>query len=233
MKEEKQRNKKKGLTLAIETAVGGGSLALLESGLILDRWIGETEVSRSEDLIEAVSQMLKRNRLKASALNLLAVSRGPGSYTGARIGLATAIGISNGLNVECFGVSLMDCFFYKFGDRDQLVVTAVSFGRNEICYRIFENLKIRNKIDDLSQNRELVRDQEPKVVNFQEFVQLFGDKFEALFILDHKLYAAFKDFGFTKNSNLINAGLNLADIVGQFVGTNKLDAGIMPIYPRN
>ncbi len=125
--------RKKKITLAIETAVGGGSLSLLEDISVIDCWVGEREVSRSEELIEAVSAILTRNQIKSGDLDMLAASRGPGSYTGARIGLATAIGLKNGLDIKCFGASVLDSFYYKFGNQHLDVITAVSFGKKEVC----------------------------------------------------------------------------------------------------
>ena len=219
-------NKKKGITLAIETAIGGGSLALLESESILDRWIGETGTSRSEELIGAVSEMLGRNQLNPSDISLIAVSRGPGSYTGARIGIATAIGISNGLNIECVGASILDSLYHKFGIQNMFVITAVSFGKSEICFQVFE------KFYTQSEEVMYIQEKATQITTLEMFVQNFGKKSETLFVFDHKLYLTVENLKLLKTSKLINAGLNIADFIGQFVIKYRSNETITPIYPR-
>ncbi len=197
--------KKNKITLAIETAVGGGSLSLYKNELIIDRWVGEREVSRSEELLEAVSAILNRNRIKSGDLDFIAVSCGPGSYTGLRIGLATAIGLKNGLNIKCFGISILDCFYYEFEKQNLYVITAVSFGKNEVCYQVFEKLHNRNKIVKTK----------PKKVSIEKFIQLVNSHSDVALAVNQKLYTKTENFLNINPLNVSNAGVNLSDYIGK------------------
>ena len=214
--------RKEEITLAIESAVGGGSLSLLKRGSVIDRWVGEREVSRSEELIESISAILTRNQIKPGDLDMLAVSRGPGSYTGARIGLATAIGLKNGLDIECLGASIFDSFYYKFGNQKLDVITAVSFGKKEVCYQVFEKFHNNNEIGKVS----------PEIISFEKFIKYFKYNLDTILVLNQKLYIEAEEYlsDDTFKKNTINAGFILSDLVGQFVISGDGSDNNAPIY---
>ena len=122
--------------LAIETAVSGGSLSLLKDGKELANWIGDSDVSRAEDLLVKVDRLLKNTGLDKQNLDLIAVSAGPGSFTGIRIGIATALGIGTGLGRPVSSVSVMVAMANAAPFSEEFVV-AVPMGRNAICIQPF------------------------------------------------------------------------------------------------
>lgn len=124
--------------LAIEAAIRGGSIALLDDGHEIDSFCGMAEVSRAEDLLANISHMLERSGTDKKTLDLIAVSNGPGSYTGIRIGLATAIGLHNALKIPYFGISSLAAMAFAHKKHGSVVVAA-PIGRDEICWQIFEN----------------------------------------------------------------------------------------------
>ncbi len=129
---------KKKITLAIETAVHGGSLSILEDEKEIDFWIGRTEISKVEDVLEQIFQLLKVNRIGKKEIDLIAVSKGPGSFTGARIGLATALGLKTAWNCEIIGVSVLEAMLLTTKKKGR-VITAIPVGRKQISWQLFEN----------------------------------------------------------------------------------------------
>jgi tRNA threonylcarbamoyladenosine biosynthesis protein TsaB len=97
---------KKKITLAIETAIGYGGLSLFENKNLIDVRSGNEKISRSDRLLPFIREFLAENKIEKKDLSLIAVSLGPGNFTGARIGLATAIGLKEGLGVPCAGISV-------------------------------------------------------------------------------------------------------------------------------
>ena len=95
------------IVLAIEAAIRGGSVSLLDGETEILSWHGVTLVSRAEDLLVNISGILEQSGFDKSQIDMIAVSNGPGSFTGIRIGLATALGLKNSLGIPCFGVSLL------------------------------------------------------------------------------------------------------------------------------
>ena len=91
------------LTLAFDTATGVATSALVDDGELL----GE-RTSRAQTLLEDVDALLRQGGAHPRDLEALAVGVGPGSFTGVRIGLATARGLALALDLPGAGVSTLD-----------------------------------------------------------------------------------------------------------------------------
>ncbi|TSC91481.1 MAG: putative protease [Candidatus Berkelbacteria bacterium Licking1014_96] len=59
---------------------------------------------QSEELLPAIDKLLKKNKVKTEDLGLIVVNIGPGSFTGTRVGVATANALSFGLDIPVIGV---------------------------------------------------------------------------------------------------------------------------------
>jgi len=90
------------LTLAFDTATTVATSALVDG----DEVLGE-RVSRAQTLVEDVDALLRQAGAHPSDLDRLAVGIGPGSFTGVRIGLATARGLALSLDLPGSGVSTL------------------------------------------------------------------------------------------------------------------------------
>jgi tRNA threonylcarbamoyladenosine biosynthesis protein TsaB len=91
------------LILAFDTATDVATSALVDDGELL----GE-RASRAVTLLEDVDALLRQGGVRADAIDALVVGIGPGSFTGVRVGLATARGLSLALGVTVAGVSTLD-----------------------------------------------------------------------------------------------------------------------------
>ncbi|MDR2945475.1 MAG: tRNA (adenosine(37)-N6)-threonylcarbamoyltransferase complex dimerization subunit type 1 TsaB [Candidatus Adiutrix sp.] len=98
--------------LAWDTAGPQCCLALVRfadgAPVIVDEFVSEAGGLHSQTLPPQVAAMLERAGLRPGNLSLLAVGRGPGSFTGLRTGLAMAKGLAMGSNVPLMGVSTLD-----------------------------------------------------------------------------------------------------------------------------
>jgi tRNA threonylcarbamoyladenosine biosynthesis protein TsaB len=91
------------LILAFDTATEVATSALVADGEVL----GE-RVSRASTVMEDVDALLRQGGVRPDAVDALAVGVGPGSFTGVRIGLATARALAFALDVPVAGVSTLD-----------------------------------------------------------------------------------------------------------------------------
>jgi tRNA threonylcarbamoyladenosine biosynthesis protein TsaB len=82
------------LVLAADTSLPVLSVALLRDGLLAGAVALEGKGSRNEKLLPAVDWLLSESGAGRSEIDLFAVTRGPGSFTGVRIGLATVQGLA-------------------------------------------------------------------------------------------------------------------------------------------
>lgn len=135
------------VVLAIETGIAGGSLSILRNGSEIDFWKGEEKISRSEDLLINISGLLEKNSLYKNDIKKIFVSKGPGSFTGVRVGIATAKGLQKALKCECSGVSVLEAMVLKTKNPGKSV-TGFAVGRNQVCWQTFQT-------DALSEIRNL------------------------------------------------------------------------------
>ena len=77
------------IVLAADTSLPILSVALVSDGVLIGVMALEGKGSRNEKLLPAIDWLLAENAVERGTIDLLAVTRGPGSFTGVRIGLAT------------------------------------------------------------------------------------------------------------------------------------------------
>lgn len=93
--------------LLIETSTKVCSVAVAENGVTIAKKESHTGNSHSELITLFVQEVLKNANLKLTDLDAVAVSKGPGSYTGLRIGVSTAKGFCYALDIPLISVSTL------------------------------------------------------------------------------------------------------------------------------
>ena len=96
------------LILNIETSTRVCSVALSENDKLLAKKVSYETNSHSAYLTVFIEQLFKNIKLKISDIDAVAISKGPGSYTGLRIGVSTAKGIAYGINKPLISVSTLE-----------------------------------------------------------------------------------------------------------------------------
>jgi tRNA threonylcarbamoyladenosine biosynthesis protein TsaB len=92
------------LLLAIETATAHTSVALLRGERLIDEQASPSGTPAAEGLLPAIDSLLRRTGRPLAELQAFAVSLGPGSFTGLRIGVATVKGLVFGSDLPVVGV---------------------------------------------------------------------------------------------------------------------------------
>ncbi len=100
------------LILALDTATLVSSVALAGHGRLLAELTVQTTKTHSERLMPHIEQLLALADTDKSAVGAVAVSIGPGSFTGLRIGLATAKALAYALNIPIIGVPTLAALAY-------------------------------------------------------------------------------------------------------------------------
>lgn len=91
--------------LSLESSAGPASVAFSEEGRIRAAQYQDVGSTHSRTLLPLCESMLSNAGLSYADADLIAVSAGPGSFTGVRIGIATAKGIAFGTGAKCLAVS--------------------------------------------------------------------------------------------------------------------------------
>ena len=143
--------------LAIESAIAGGSIALFNGVDFISGVAGESSVSRAEDLLPNIESLLDASGVDRHKLNRIAISVGPGSYTGLRIGIATVMGLSRGLGIDNVGIPIIEAIADHYSGDPSLI--ALPMGRSDICIAdtAFASTRVVS-LDELKREMEQRRD---------------------------------------------------------------------------
>lgn len=140
--------------LAIETSDQLCSVAIL----IDDKYYSETNINgkhiHSEKLMPMINEILHSNNIDISQVNSIAVSEGPGSFTGLRIGMAAAKGIASGSGLPIIPVPTFIALANKIADYlliGQSFVIAKKASRDEVYFaKYFKTQKWIEELNSLS-----------------------------------------------------------------------------------
>lgn len=131
-------------TLAIETATLKGSLSLLKGRDEMGFWIGDNFQMLSASLLPQISALLSENNLTIRDIELIAVSAGPGSFTGIRIGLSTAKALQTSLGIPAVAVPLPETLALSAGSSTQNVTVIIPAGREGVYWQEFRKNEAGN-----------------------------------------------------------------------------------------
>jgi len=120
------------LLLAIDTTTNVCSVALGDSDKLWAEIVLNTKKTHSQRLMPAIRTLLRDAGVDKSQVEGIAVALGPGSFTGIRIGLATAQGLSQGLDIPVTGVMTLDALAEGCGFFPNLICPLLDAGREQV-----------------------------------------------------------------------------------------------------
>ena len=125
--------------LNIETATKNCSVSLAKNGkTILSKEIAEQGYSHAEKLHVFIEEILKETGVSIQDLKAIAVSKGPGSYTGLRIGVSTAKGLCYALGIPLISVDTLQVLAQKVSVENGLIVPMIDARRMEVYSAVFD-----------------------------------------------------------------------------------------------
>lgn len=127
------------LILNIETATKNCSVALTKDGVTLAiREVATQNFSHAEKLHVFIEELFSATHLKLHDLNAIAVSQGPGSYTGLRIGVSAAKGLCYALSVPLIAVDTLELLARKIKITEGIIVPMIDARRMEVFCAFFD-----------------------------------------------------------------------------------------------
>lgn len=230
----KDNDVKKEFTLSIETGIRGGSIALLKHTTVIDSRLGQSEISRSEDVLEGIRSILLENNIEKTQIKLIVFSKGPGSFTGIRIGVVLAQGLSKSLGCDYLGLSVLEAMADNV-QAGKKVIAAVNFGKNQVCWQFL-------RVGATSESRNL-RLPEPRISAALSFIQeIEYYEFDYLILQNHLYNNLLHSITKSVISNRlhVNATDNLAAMLGKYAEKpenknqlNQREERVKPIYVEN
>ena len=124
--------------LALESSAGAASAALCEDETLLAQVFLNRGLTHSQTLLPMAEQMLASYGCRVSELDLIAVAAGPGSFTGLRIGSATAKGLGLALSKPLIHVPTLHGLAYNLCGTDKIVCPIMDARRGQVYTGIYE-----------------------------------------------------------------------------------------------
>ena len=124
------------MILAFETSAKAASVALYD-GKLLGEQYQNTGLTHSQTLMVMAEDLLKQCGKTMADVTAVAVAEGPGSFTGVRIGVAAAKGLSWGGQLPCYGVSTLEAMAVSLGIYQGYVCACMDARRNQVYNALF------------------------------------------------------------------------------------------------
>lgn len=131
--------------LGIDTSTMTGGVALLQEEALVGEVVLNIRTTHSERLLPALEKLLQDGELELEEINLISVVTGPGSFTGLRIGVATAKGLSYALQKPLVGVTTLEGFGWQFAYFPGLVLPLIDARRERVFWQAFKEGQAINK----------------------------------------------------------------------------------------
>ena len=126
------------LTLSFESSAKAASAALTRDRELIAEYTQCAELTHSRTLLPMAEDMLKNTGFSVKDIDVFACSRGPGSFTGIRIGVATVKGLAWAAEKPCIGVSTLEAMAWNGVSAGGYVCCVMDARRSQVYNAIFE-----------------------------------------------------------------------------------------------
>lgn len=215
--------------LALDSTAGTASVALCDGHRLLSLWLLNNGLTHSERLLPMVESTLEASGVNVCDIDLFAVSAGPGSFTGVRIGVATVKGLAYGRGKPCIGVSTLHALAYNLISSDGIVCPVMNARRGQVYNALFD-----------CRNGKLIRLTDDRAISLTDLDAQLGT------ITDRKIYLCGDGYDIAKQTLTSPALCDTPDLqiwqnacsVAQTAldlyerGLRTSDAELAPIYLR-
>ena len=123
--------------LALESSAKAASCAVFEDGQVLASAWQSAGLTHSRTLLPMVEDMLRNSGCALRDVDGIAVAAGPGSFTGLRIGVASAKGLAWGAEKPCVPVSTLEAMAWPLAHLEGVTVCAMDARRQQIYNAVF------------------------------------------------------------------------------------------------
>lgn len=161
------------LILALDSTATTASVALRKNGATLAEYTVNAGNTHSVTLLPMIEHMLKMAEISLDKVDLFAVSAGPGSFTGVRIGTATVKGLAFNTGKPCVTVSTLEALAYNLRGCGSIICPAMNARRGQVYTAIFEDSEpMRRLSEDVAVP---VTELEAMLSDFEGEVRFTGD----------------------------------------------------------
>lgn len=147
------------MLLSMDSSAVTASVALTDGDEIIKSEFVNSGFTHSETLLPMITRVMDGR--KYSELDGIAITAGPGSFTGVRIGVATVKGLAFNDDIPCYSVSTLEAIAYNFVDKNAVVCAVMDARRMQFYNALFrvQNGKIERLCDDRAISIEDLRNE--------------------------------------------------------------------------
>ena len=211
--------------LSIDTSSNICGVAVLEDEKLLKEVSQNNGLTHSETLMPIIKNTLSEINLTLNDIDLIVCDKGPGSFTGIRIGVATSKAFADSLNKTQIGISSLEALAYNV-KQNGVICSLIDAKNNNVYVGVFENLD-GNFVLRRNYSTENIHDLLNEFENCEYSITFVGDgavNYKELIISALPNNSFFTDNNFLSSYNLGLAGLN------HYKRNDFPD--VMPIYLR-
>ena len=214
--------------LAVDTSSKICAVAILEDNKVIDEIKLDNGKTHSENLMPIIKEILDKNDLTLKDMNLIAVSVGPGSFTGIRIGIATIKPMAEVYNLPVASVTSLETLARNIENKEKdFTIISLIDARNNQVYAGFFDTEYNLKEDEIAED-------------IDEVLKKAGKYSKIIFVGDGAIIHKEKIEENLKNRNIIFAKENNQSAINtgkigykKFLEKNLKNADtILPIYLR-
>ena len=163
--------------LSLDTSATVASVAITDGAAPLAQYTLNAKNTHSETLLPMIESALSALSLKAADIDLFALSAGPGSFTGVRIGAATVKGLAFGSNKPCVEVSTLEALAQNLVFKEGLICPVMNARRSQVYTALFRsNGKELTRI--MPDSALSIEELDTILAQYGEPVSLVGDGYE-------------------------------------------------------
>lgn len=177
------------LTLGLDTSTKVATIAVIDEENLIGEYSLSKDMSHSENLMPMIKEVLDNIDVKIEDIELYSVARGPGSFTGLRIGIATMKSFSHLFNKAIIGVSTLEALAYNLYENESLIMPMLDARRDRVYTGLykFDQGQLKEvegaQILEISDLKEKIKSYDKVIFNGdgslvyrEEIKSLLGDK---------------------------------------------------------
>lgn len=134
--------------LAIDTSGSNCSVAIIDNEKIISDFNLNTGTTHSQNLVPMLEQIQSFSKIDLKDIDAIACCIGPGSFTGIRIGIATAKGIALSLNKPVIGISSLESLAYNVPSFDGTICSIIDAKNENVYSGIYNQSPCPTLVDD-------------------------------------------------------------------------------------
>ncbi len=210
--------------LSIDTASNICTVAILENQTCIKEIIVNDARNHSEKIMPIIQQIFEETNLSLDNIDLIVCDKGPGSFTGIRIGVGTVLAFKDSREINCIGVSSLEALVYNV-KQNGLICSLIDARNDNVYYGLFK-----------SEDNQYKQISELDFKNINEVIDILKSENNKIYFVgdgalanQEVLQNSIKNCEFSDKNDLSSYSLGIAGY-NKFINNELTD--VMPLYLR-